>query len=159
MSFVSSIIVVEDVVRSRYLYEEILKQHVTADFGIYNVGFEGGFAMYKKALFQELVDGLDIVGRSNSFVLYFEVDNLAELDEEIAGNGFEFIHRIREQPWKQMVFRFYDYDDHIVEIAEKMEAVSYRLHREGKTAEEISELTGIPVDQVLQHIDRYKGID
>lgn len=159
MSFASSIIVVEDVVRSRHLYEEILNQQVVADFGIYNVGFEGGFAMYKKTLFQELVDGLDIVGKSNSFVLYFEVENLAELEEEIAKNGFEFIHRTREQPWKQMVFRFYDYDNHIVEIAERMDAVSYRLHREGKTEEEISELTGIPVDQVLQHIDKYKATD
>jgi hypothetical protein len=132
---------------------------VAADFGIYNVGFEGGFAMYKKALFQELVDGLDIVGKSNSFVLYFEVENLAELEEEIVRNGFEFIHKTREQPWKQRVFRFYDYDNHIVEIAEKMDAVSHRLYQEGKTIEEISELTGMPVNQVLQQINKYKGMD
>jgi catechol 2,3-dioxygenase-like lactoylglutathione lyase family enzyme len=118
MSFVSSIIVVEDVVRSRHLYEKILDQRVIADFGIYNVGFAGGFAMYKKTLFQDLTDGLEIAGRSNNFVLYFEVDNLAELEEEIVRNGFELIHRIREQPWKQRVFRLYDYDGHIVEVAE-----------------------------------------
>ena len=115
--------------------------------------------MYKKALFQELVDGLDIVGKSNSFVLYFEVENLAELEEEIVRNGFEFIHKTREQPWKQRVFRFYDYDNHIVEIAEKMDAVSHRLYQEGKTIEEISELTGMPVNQVLQQINKYKGMD
>ena len=139
--------------------QKILNQQVAADFGIYNVGFEGGFAMYKKALFQELVDGLDIVGKSNSFVLYFEVENLAELEEEIVRNGFEFIHKTREQPWKQRVFRFYDYDNHIVEIAEKMDAVSHRLYQEGKTIEEISELTGMPVNQVLQQINKYKGMD
>jgi catechol 2,3-dioxygenase-like lactoylglutathione lyase family enzyme len=35
------IIVVEDVLRSRHLYETILGQKVVANFGIYNVGFEG----------------------------------------------------------------------------------------------------------------------
>lgn len=51
MSFVSSIIVVEDVLRSRYLYEQILHLKVTADFGIYNVAFEGGLSLYQRALF------------------------------------------------------------------------------------------------------------
>jgi catechol 2,3-dioxygenase-like lactoylglutathione lyase family enzyme len=155
MSFVSSIIVVEDVVRSRELYERILNQEVIADFGIYNVSFEGGFAMYNKSFFQELVGGLKIVDKSNNFVLYFEVDNLPELEKEIIRNGFEFIHQIREQPWQQRTFRFYDYDNHILEVAEKMDEVSYRLFKEEKTIEEISKLTGIPVEEVLQHINKY----
>jgi hypothetical protein len=46
LSFVSSIIVVEDIPRSRRLYEDILHLKVTADFGIYNVGFEGGLSLY-----------------------------------------------------------------------------------------------------------------
>ena len=52
MSFVSSIIVVEEIARSRKLYEDILKLKVTADFGIYNVGFEGGLSLYRKAFFR-----------------------------------------------------------------------------------------------------------
>ncbi len=152
MSFVSSIIVVEDVIRSRYLYEKLLDLKVTADFGIYNVGFEGGLSLYQKALFQEITGGLNVIIKSNNFVLYFEVDRLDELEDEMAGNGFEFIHKIREQPWKQRTFRFYDYDGHILEIAERMDVVLDRLHREGKSVDEIAKLTGLPVDQVLQQI-------
>ena len=159
MSFVSSIIVVEDVVRSRYLYETILQQHVIADFGIYNVGFEGGFAMYQKALFQEVIDGQTLLNKSHNFVLYFEVENIDELEQEIMKNGFEFLHTIREQPWKQRVFRFFDYDNHIIEIAEKMENVSYRLYKEHTTIDEISRLTDIPVDQVLKHIEQYTACE
>jgi catechol 2,3-dioxygenase-like lactoylglutathione lyase family enzyme len=154
MSFVSSIIVVEEIARSRKLYEDILKLRVTADFGIYNVGFEGGLSLYRKAFFQELIGGQAYLGKHNNVVLYFEVENLEELEKEILTNRFEFIHPIREQPWKQRNFRFYDHDNHVLEIAETMEAVFRRLVKEGNSAEEISKLTGVSQEQVLIEIEK-----
>ena len=158
MSFVSSIIVVEDVLRSCMLYEKILNMKVSGDFGIYNVGFEGGLSLYRKTFFQELIDGQVDLDRHNNVVLYFEVENLEDLEQEIARNGFEFIHRIREQPWKQRIFRFYDYDNHILEIAERMDIVIYRLQQNGNTMEEIAKLTGYPMDQVLQELEKHKRL-
>ncbi len=155
MSFVSSIIVVEDIARSRMLYENILHLKVTADFGIYNIGFEGGLSLYRKAFFQELIGRQVNLDKHNNVVLYFEVDGLEELANEIAINGFVFIHEIREQPWKQRTFRFYDYDNHILEIAEKMDVVIYRLLQNGNTIEEIAKLTGYPADQVLQELEKH----
>lgn len=153
MSFVSSIIVVEEIARSRMLYENILHLKVTADFGIYNVGFEGGLSLYRKAFFQELIGDQADLGRHNNVVLYFEVDHLERLEEEIIQNGFAFIHKIREQPWKQRTLRFYDYDNHILEIAERMDVVISRLLQNGNSVEEISKLTGYSVDQVLAEIE------
>jgi NADH:ubiquinone oxidoreductase subunit E len=40
-----------------------------------------------------------------------------------------------------------------------MDRVSYRLYKEDKTIEEISELTGMPVDQVLQQITEYEEVE
>ena len=156
MSFVSSIIVVEDISRSRMLYENILHLQVTADFGIYNVGFEGGLSLYRKAFFQELIGSQVNLDKHNNVVLYFEVDSLEELEEEIAKNGFEFIHRIREQPWKQRNFRFYDSDQHVLEIAEKMDIVIYRLQQNGNSIEEIAQLIGYRVEEVLQTIAKHE---
>ena len=156
MSFVSSIIVVEEIARSRRLYENILHLKVTADFGIYNIGFEGGLSLYRKAFFQELTGSQVNLDKHNNVVLYFEVDALESLEKEIIDNGFEFIHQIREQPWKQRIFRFYDYDNHVLEIAEKMGGVIHRLLQDGHSIEEISNLTGYQVDQVLQEIEKYK---
>ncbi len=156
LSFVSSIIVVEDIPRSRRLYENILHLKVTADFGIYNVAFEGGLSLYRKAFFEELIGGRVDLGKHHNVVLYFEIDGLEEMEKEIAQNGFEFIHGIREQPWKQRNFRFYDHDQHVLEIAEKMEAVYFRLLESGNTVEEISKLTGIPVEQVKQGLEKDK---
>ncbi len=158
MSFVSSIIVVEDVVRSRMLYETILRMKVTADFGIYNVGFEGGLSLYRKAFFEELINNQVHLDKHNNVVLYFEVDDLEALEREISDNGFEFIHNIQEQPWKQRNFRFYDYDAHVIEVAERMDVVIARLQENGNSVEEIAKFTGYSVDQVLQEIEKHKEI-
>jgi catechol 2,3-dioxygenase-like lactoylglutathione lyase family enzyme len=158
MSFVSSIIVVEDIARSRRLYETILHLKVIADFGIYNVGFEGGLSLYRKAFFQELIDNQVHLDRHHNVVLYFEVDDLEALEEEIREHGFEFIHHIREQPWKQRNFRFYDYDAHVLEVAEKMDVVISRLQQNGHSIEEIAKFTGYSVEQVLQEMEKHQEI-
>jgi hypothetical protein len=93
------------------------------------------------------------MSQSNHFGLYFEEENLEAVEKELLEHGFEFIHRIKEEPWKQQVFRFYDYDQNILVIADSMEKVSYRLFKEKNTIDEISKMTGLPVDQVLQHIE------
>lgn len=152
MGFVSSIIIVEDIARSRRLYEGILHLKVSADFGIYNVGFEGGLSMYNRAFFEELTGRRVDLGQHHNLALYFEVDQLNELEIEIASNGFEFVHTIREQPWKQRNFRFFDYDNHILEIAERMDVVARRLRDCGHSIEEIARLTGLPLDEVQREL-------
>ena len=153
MSFKRAILVVEDVLRSRYLYEHLLHQRVVADFGEYNVGFEGGVAFYQKAMFQELIERQTLLNKSHNVVLYFEVERLDELEQDLRNHGCEFLHPIREQPWRQRVFRCYDYDHHILEIAEKMDDVFVRLSHEGLTINEISSATGgIPIEEIASHI-------
>ena len=156
MSFVSSIIVVDDIARSRVLYETILHLKVSADFGIYNVGFGGGLSLYRKAFFQELINDQVHLDKHHNVVLYFEVDDLEALEKEISEQGFEFIHKIKEQPWKQRNFRFYDYDAHVIEVAERMDVVIDRLQQIGHSIEEIAKFTGYSVDQVLQEIEKIK---
>ncbi len=148
MSNPATILVVEDVLRSRELYEKIMGLKVESDFGIYNVGFEGGLGLYQKKLFQDLTGGLPVSPRSNSYVIYFEVNDLDGLESVIAQNGFEFIHRIKVQPWQQRIFRFYDYDGHINEVAEHMHAVIHRLSREGNSSEKIAEMISYSLEKV-----------
>jgi len=157
MGFTSSIVVVEDVLRSRPLYEGIFHLKVSGDFGIYNVGFEGGLSLYQRALFEEISGTQVDLGKHHNVVLYFEIDDLEGMEKTIAAHGFEFIHPIREQPWKQRNFRFYDYDNHILEVAERMEAVFQRLSDEGSTIEEMAKSTGYPVDQVMLEIEKLKA--
>jgi hypothetical protein len=129
---------------------------VTEDYGTYNVGFEGGLSMYGKDFFQELINAQGDLGKNHNVALYFEVDNLEDSQRQIAQNGFEFLHKIKEQPWKQRNFRFYDYDNHVLEIAERMVSVYTRLLSEGKTIQEISQLTSVPQDQINREVEHQK---
>ncbi len=122
MKYICPLIVVEDVNRSRFLYEEILKQKVKADHGE-NVVFEGDFAIHQKTHFQSLINNYPIQRYSNHFELYFEEENLEEIESTLKEHHFEFIHPIEEQPWKQRVLRFYDYDKNIIEIGEPVKPI------------------------------------
>lgn len=156
MKFICTIVVVEDIFRARKLYETILGQKVIADFGEYNVAFEGGLALYQKSLYQSLIGAGQIARQSNNFEMYFEEDNLIEVEKEIRMHGFGLIHSIREEPWKQQVIRSYDQDQNIVVIAETMEKVSYRLSNDNHSIEEIAKMTGEPADLVAQQIRDYQ---
>ncbi|MRR30916.1 glyoxalase/bleomycin resistance/dioxygenase family protein, partial [bacterium] len=125
----------------------------TEDHGIFNVGFEGGLSLYQRELFQNLTGGLSVQPKSNSVVLYFEVEDLESMEKAILQAGFEFIHRIQEQPWKQKNFRFYDYDGHINEVAETMSAVCRRFVDEGQSVQEIADFTNYTVEKVKELLD------
>lgn len=153
MKFVCSLIVVEDIGRSRFLYEELLGQQVKDDYSE-NVSFEGGFAIHQKSHFENLLDD-HVVTKSNSFELYFEADNIEEIFEKVKKHGLEFVHEIVEQSWKQRVMRFYDYDKNIIEVGESLEHVAYRLHQQGEGLEEICHITYLDKQTVLMAIDRY----
>lgn len=148
MGFKAVILVVEDVRRSRMLYEGLLGCRVEEDFDIYNVGFEGGFALYKKSFFAELIDHDEIVSRAHNLAVYFEFDDIHTLRNTILANGFELVHDIKEQPWGQKVLRFYDYDHHIVEIAENMDQVLANMYQSGMSESVIAHKTGYTEDEV-----------
>ncbi|HEX2954465.1 MAG TPA: VOC family protein [Bacillota bacterium] len=147
MKYVCSLIVVEDIERSRAFYEQILQQKVLVDFGA-NVSFEGGFAIHLKEHYEKLIGGLPPVFGSHSFELYFETDAIDEIERELKKEGAEFLHNIEEQPWGQRVLRVYDPDRHIVDVGETMESLVARLHGQGKSVDEIHQKTSLPREYV-----------
>ena len=100
--------------------------------------------------YEELVgENLKPLYRSNTFQLYFEVENLEEWERKIKNiQGIEMIHESKEYPWGQRVIRFYDYDKHIVEVSESMESVAKRFLSSGLSVEETAERTMFPVEFV-----------
>ena len=149
MKFICTIVVVDDVKRSRHLYEEILEQKVIADFGEYNVAFEGGLALYKRDLYQNIIKPHVVMRQSSNFEIYFEeVSDLSAIQTVIEKEGFEIIHQIKEEPWKQLVFRFCDYDKNNIFIAEDMNITIKRLHKSKMPMEEIIKVTGYKKDDI-----------
>jgi len=154
MKFVGSIMLVENIERSREFYEKTLKQNVLYDFGV-NISFEGPFAIHLKSHFVEIAkikEPSSILLGSNSFDLCFETDEIDETYHELKAMKAQFLHAIEEQPWGQRVIRVYDPDKHIVEIGETMEAVVNRFYKHGFTVDEIINKTGMPKEFVERAI-------
>ena len=156
MKYICPLVVVADIKKSRYLYEKVLGQKVKVDMGE-NLLFHGDFALHQENHFRILIKNNPVIKRSHSFELYFEEDNVETLEAKLKGEGIEFLHETIEQPWRQKVVRFYDYDGNVVEIGESLEHVAYRLSLEGMTPQEISRITYLPEDVVLSSIEEFAG--
>ena len=152
--FQKALLLVKDVAISRTFYEQTLQQKIEYDFGE-DVVFKGGFAIHyanhlSQLLFNRpnpLID--DRLGKEN-FELYFECDFLDDVFNKLMESGITFIHTMKEQPWGQRVFRFYDPDHHIVEIGEPMSAVIRRYLKQGIPDTEVASRTSMPIEEVAK---------
>lgn len=149
IKYVCPLITVRDIKKSRDFYENILKQEVEIDHGE-NVAFKGGFAIHDVEHFQSLT-GKSIAEKESSkdfMELYFEMDEIEELEKKLESLNVEFVHKIIEQPWGQRVMRFYDPDNYIIEVGEPLEFVIRRFAAQGFSIEEISEKSSMPLEFV-----------
>jgi catechol 2,3-dioxygenase-like lactoylglutathione lyase family enzyme len=153
MKFIAPLLVVSDIQRSKEFYEGLLNQTVKFDFGE-NVTFQGDFAIHLQSHYQELIGDKEVKQGGNNFELYFEYDDVEKIVERLKEHNVQFVHELREQPWRQKVVRFYDPDKHIIEIGESMEYLSYRLNQEGLSLEEISKITYMPVEFIKESISK-----
>jgi catechol 2,3-dioxygenase-like lactoylglutathione lyase family enzyme len=153
IKFVSAVIMVKDIPASRHFYEDFLGQKVLMDHGL-NVGYEGGFAIWQKDFALQVIFNRIVPEENNhsshAMEIYFETENLEEIQKVFTAAGVEFVHNLIEQPWGQRVLRVYDPDRTIVEVGEPMSAVIIRMLLSGFKAEEISKRTSMPLEIVQQ---------
>jgi catechol 2,3-dioxygenase-like lactoylglutathione lyase family enzyme len=140
---------------ARDFYENILDQKVKYDFGE-SVTFHGDFAIHLQSHYKNLIDNREVNSGGNNFELYFESDKIELIVEKLMENDILFVHELREQPWRQKVARFYDPDKNIIEIGETLEHLSYRLRKEDLSFEQISKITNMPIDFVIDSIKKYE---
>ena len=147
MIYQGTLVSVSDMERAKHFYETVMGQKVMMDLGTH-VSFERGLSLQSN--YAELVgEDLPIKEQSNSFQLYFEVEDLDYWHNKIMDTeGIEIIHAPKEYPWGQRVMRFYDYDKHIVEVSESMESVARRFLAHGLSVEETAKRTMYPVEFV-----------
>lgn len=149
LNFSGTLLSVSDMKTSREFYEQVLDQTVIMDLGVH-VTYQNGLSLQSN--YEELVGvPLPSVQKSNNFQIYFETDDLDSIMKKIKNTGnIEFVHDIKEYPWGQQVFRIYDPDKHIVEVAEAMECVAKRLLKQGVSVEETAQKTMYPVEMIKQ---------
>jgi catechol 2,3-dioxygenase-like lactoylglutathione lyase family enzyme len=154
MRFVSALIAVSDVERSKAFYGDLFKQKVALDLG-WNVVFDGGFAIQQNFAWLTGLPEDSVVFRAHNLELYFEVDDFDQFLEELALHPeIELVHPPKKHDWQQRVVRLYDPDGHILEIGESMAVIARRFVREGKTIEETAALIQHPLAVVEAMVER-----
>jgi hypothetical protein len=75
--------------------------------------------------------------------LYFETESLGKDHKLLTDAGVKFLHEINEEAWGQRTIRFFDPDNHLVEIGDTIRTFVLRLFKQGLTTSQISDKSGI----------------
>ncbi|MEG0283253.1 MAG: VOC family protein [Erysipelotrichales bacterium] len=148
MEFKGICIAVEDIEKARKFYEEVFGLKVISDYGI-NITFNAGFSLQQE--FDWLLDipKERIKSLENNFELYFEEDDFDSFIKNLEKrNDIKLLHATKEAPWGQRSIRFYDLDDHLIEVGENLKSVVKRYQNQGNSLEEVSKLMDITLDEV-----------
>ena len=150
MKFVSPLIVVSDMEKSKLFYSKVLGLDVELDFGE-NVTLTGGIVLQTKDSWPTLIHKSknEIFFGANNSELYFEendFDNFILKLKQIP--NISYVHPVIEHSWGQRVVRFYDPDKHIIEVAENLTKVVQKFLNEGMSAETVAMRMDVTVDYV-----------
>jgi len=153
----SSVLFVKDIATSKKFYNVLLGLPIDLDFGK-NVIFKSGFAIWEIQNNHIIPASLGLEKTNdpsfNRFELYFETEKLNELAEVLKRKNVRFLHEIHEEPWGQQTIRFFDPDNHLIEIGESMRQFIRRFYDQGMTIEQVSKRTSVPVDEIKRLIDK-----
>ena len=153
----STALFVKDIETSKKFYIDLLGLSIDLDFGK-NVIFKNGFAIWEiqenhiiptKLGLNKITDL-----KVNRFELYFETENLLEVYETLKRKDVPFLHEIHEEPWGQQTVRFFDPDNHLIEIGESMRQFVHRFYNQGLTIEQVSKRTSVPIEEIKRLINK-----
>ena len=146
MKFSCSVIAVKNIEISKKFYETVLNQKIISDFGI-NVTFEGDFALQQGYSEMIGIPENEVKQKSNNFEMYFEEEKFDDFLKKLKTmKEIKYVHDVKKYDWGQRVIRFYDPDEHIIEVGETMENVARRFFEDGLSIEEISEKTMLSIE-------------
>ena len=137
MKYMSTLIAVKDMQKSKQFYHDILDLEVVSDLGA-NVTLTGGFALQSMDTWQYFIGGKDVSLQNNAVELVFEEEDMDAFLEHLRKFDIEYVHDTVEHSWGQRVIRFYDLDGHIIEVGADMKMVIKRFLATGMTMEEVS---------------------
>lgn len=155
MKYTGTLIAVKDMEKSKQFYHDVLGMEVAADFGE-NVTLTGGLVLQTLETWQSFIHTSGVTLKSNSGELYFETEDIDAFYKHLKSFDILYVHKLHEHPWGQRVVRFYDPDGHIIEAAEKLDAVIARFVAQGLSPKETADRMDIPLDFVISSLNGSK---
>ena len=138
MVYKGTLIVVKDIEKSKVFYKTVLDLDVVMDAGA-NVMLTGGVSLQTADTWVNFINKSEseIIFSNNAIELYFETDDIDGFMGKLKLLAdIEFIHPLIEHSWGQKAVRFYDLDNHIIEVAEKIDSVIKKFIESGLTIEQ-----------------------
>lgn len=147
MQFKGTLIVVTDMERSKKFYHDVLNMKVVNDFGA-NVELEHGLFLQEKETWAKFINNKEVHFQHHAGELYFEEQDFDSFLKKMEAMAIVYVHQPLEHPWGQRVVRFYDPDQHIIEVGEEIKGVVKRFLNRGMSVEEIAAYMDVPAGYV-----------
>lgn len=150
------VLFVKDAPKSREFYVQVLGMTEIMNNGDLNFAFKEGFAIWQIMPQNKIPEilGMDRITDSSlpsRFELGFETGSIDEVYDALKKAGVKFLHEMNTELWGQKTIRFYDPDNHLIEVGEAMPVFIRRVwEEEGKDWEATSKRTYMPVEALKQ---------
>ncbi len=150
MKYVSTFISVADISAARKFYEELFGLEVYQDYGK-NIAFTCGLALQQDFDWLVNIPKEKVLKKSNNAEVVFEEQNFdGFLNKLKEYSEIEYLGEVIEHSWGQRVIRFYDLDEHLIEVGEDMQMVVKRFLASGMTMEEVSAKMDVSIEDLTK---------
>ena len=150
MRLKNTLIVVENIERSKAFYQELFGLSVITDFGE-NVILTEGLVLQERETWERFT-GKTVAYGGYDAELYFEENDMDGFLERLQKYepSVSYVNECMEHDWGQRVVRLYDPNQHVIEVGESMNFVARRFLNMGMTAEQTAEKTQLPLAQIRE---------
>ena len=87
---------------------------------------------------------------NNAEIVFEEQDFDGFLNKLKAYSDIKYLGEVIEHSWGQRVIRFYDLDEHLIEVGEDMQMVVKRFLASGMTMEEVSVKMDVSIEDLTK---------
>ena len=156
MKYVCTVISVADISAARKFYEELFGVEVYQDYGR-NIAFTCGLALQQDFDWLVNIPKEKVLKKSNNAEVVFEEQNFdGFLNKLKEYSEIEYLGEVIEHSWGQRVIRFYDLDEHLIEVGEDMQMVVKRFLASGMTMEEVSAKMDVSIEDLTKLLNNEK---
>ena len=160
MKYKGTLIAVKNMEKSKVFYKSVLELDVVIDAGVH-VELTGGLFLQTVDTWVNFINKSDsgIVFSNNAMEVYFETDDMDGFIEKLKScTDIKYIHPLIEHSWGQRAIRFYDLDNHIIEVAESLVMVIKKFIGSGLTIEQIAIRMDVDVNYVKSALEQRNGV-
>lgn len=149
----SAVLITKNVEGMKRFYVDVLRQPQRFDFGRCQI-LECGIAIWALDENDPAMKAPGIGKGTNSRLeLCFDTEDFEEDAAHIMSHNPKMLHGVAEEAWGQRTIRFFDPDGNLIELGESIPCFCRRFYREGMTAEQVSEKTGVALEQVKEYVN------